>query len=102
MIRAPTLINKKPNTKNFYALNQDIMDIIFNKLSGKEGNQIKLMSVLIGTKSGFGISESWILERTGMSHASYIRARQALIEKGWLSLENKNIIINYSNIVGVT
>ena len=55
--------------------------------------------VLIGTKEGFKVSEQWILDRTGLQHASYINARKALINKGWLSLEAANsITVNFNNI----
>ena len=57
------------------------------------------MLVLIGTKEGFGVSEQWLLDRTGINHSSYINARKALINRGWITLEpSKTIIINYDKI----
>jgi hypothetical protein len=59
------------------------------------------MLVLIGTKPGFAISEQWILERTGLKHASYINARRDLCEMGWLTLDpSKTITVNFSVIHG--
>ena len=58
------------------------------------------MIVLIGTKKGFKITEKWILERTGLLHASYIKARQELVKKGWLSHnEKEGITVNFNTIL---
>lgn len=72
--------------KDFYLLPKNLMDSVFNQLSGKQGNQIKLMSVLLGTAGdgSFAVSEKWICDRTGMDQSNYSRARKALIDRGWL------------------
>lgn len=46
----------KDKGKNYYELPQNLMDIIFAE-SGNSSAQLKVMIVLIGTKSGFSISE---------------------------------------------
>ena len=73
----------------FYQLPQDIMDIIFNQLDGKNGNQMKIMIVLLGTvgDGSFRVSEKWICERTGTVQQSYNRARKSLVERGWLQVK---------------
>lgn len=96
--QAPQLNHKgKKMEKNtpFYQLPQDIMDIIFNKLDGKNGNQMKIMIVLLGTvgDGSFRVSEKWICERTGMVQQSYNRARKALVERGWLQVEDGHIYL---------
>ena len=96
--QAPQLNHKgKKMEKNtpFYQLPQDIMDIIFNQLDGKNGNQMKIMTVLLGTAGdgSFRVSEKWICERTGMLQPAYIRARKALVERGWLQVENGHIYL---------
>ena len=53
------------------------MDIIFSTL-GNSSAQLRIMIVLIGTKPGFGISEKWILDITGLTERSYERARDSL------------------------
>lgn len=74
------------------------MDKIFKKL-GNSSAQLRIMIVLIGTKPGFAISEQWILDRTNLSQPSYIKARQALIDIGWITLEKgKSIKVNFSTI----
>lgn len=90
--------NKKEGL--FYQLPQELIDIVFNELDGKSGNQIKLMCVLLGTvgNGSFGVSEKWICERTGMIQQTYNRARKALIEKGWLRLENGKIFVEIDYI----
>ena len=90
--QAPRLIHKGKKFIEkipFYQVPQDLMDIILHKLDGKSGNQMKIMWVLLGSAGdgSFKISEKWICERTGMSQPAYIRARKALIERGWLRLE---------------
>lgn len=96
--QAPQLNHKGKKMENnvpFYQLSQDIMDIIFNKLDGKNGNQMKIMIVLLGTAgdSSFRVSEKWICERTGMVQQSYNRARKALVERGWLQVEDGHIYL---------
>ena len=83
--QAPELkfTGQKPEGQ-YYAIPQSLADIIFNEL-GNSSAQLRIMMVLIGTKEGFKISEKWILDRTGLLHASYITARKALVKRGWLS-----------------
>ena len=89
---------EKSHDKQFYQIPQKLADIVFNEL-GNSSAQLRVMMVLIGTKEGFKVSEQWILDRTGLQHASYINARKALINKGWLSLEAANsITVNFNNI----
>jgi len=100
--RAPKLYHtgtKEP--KDFYKLPQRLMDCVFNDLNGKQGNQIKLITVLLGTKGdgGFGVSEKWICARTGMDQPNYVRARKALIQKGWLKMEAGKLYVNFEAIL---
>ena len=89
-------------TNQTYQIPQKLADIIFNTL-GNASAQLRIMLVLCGTKEGFSISEKWILERTGLQHASYINARKSLVEKGWLTLINsQKLIVNYDIIYGNT
>lgn len=95
--QAPKLYHNKTSfkDKNFYNLPQGLMDSIFNQLDGKCGNQIKLMTVLLGTlgDGSFGVSEAWICERTGMVQQTYSTARKALIDRGWVYLEEGKLYI---------
>ena len=98
--QAPELkfTGQKPEGQ-YYAIPQSLADIIFNKL-GNSSAQLRIMMVLIGTKQGFKISEKWILDRTGLLHASYIKARQELVKKGWLSHnEAAGITVNFDAIL---
>ena len=99
--QAPKLYHTgKKHDTIFYQLPQDLMDIIFTKIDGKSGNQIKLMCVLLGTQGNgsFGVSEKWICDRTGMTQQTYNKARKALIEKGWLKLEDGKLFVLISDI----
>lgn len=98
--QAPELkfTGQKPEGQ-YYAIPQSLADIIFNKL-GNSSAQLRIMMVLIGTKQGFKISEKWILDRTGLLHASYITARKALVKRGWLSHdEAEGITVNFDAIL---
>jgi hypothetical protein len=102
--QAPRLIHRgkkfsNPN-KYHYQLPTDLMSIIFNELDGKHGNQIKLMCVLIGTSGdgNFRISRKWITDQTGMDETAYSRARSALKDRGWLTLENGCLYVNFDAI----
>lgn len=109
---APVLKNnrgkaaKAHGDKQFYQLPQDLTSIIMNQLSGKEGNQLKLMIVLIGSidtsakgTSSFRIPEELIKQRCGMEGSRYREARQKLIQRGWIKhTARKEIEILYDNI----
>ena len=99
--QAPKLYHTgKKHQGNFYQLPQDLMDIVFDKLDGKCGNQIKLMCVLLGTQGNgtFGVSEKWICDRTGMVQQTYNKARKALIDRGWLKQEDGKLFVLISFI----
>lgn len=95
--QAPKLYHNKTsfNDKNYYNLPQGLMDRVFNELDGKCGNQIKLIITLLGTLGDgtFGVSEAWICERTGMVQQTYSTARKALMERGWVYLEDGNLYV---------
>ena len=95
--QAPKLYHNKSNftSKNYYNLPQELMDCIFQQLDGKCGNQIKLMTVLLGTlgDGSFGVSEAWICERTGMVQQTYSTARKALVERGWIFVEDSKLYV---------
>lgn len=75
------------------------MTVIYTELNGRCGNMIKLMSFLIGSGTGFGISEKIIQERCGMSQSHYIEAREALCnDYQWLEVKDGKITILYGNI----
>lgn len=95
--QAPKLYHNKSsfNSKNYYNLPQELMDCVFQQLDGKCGNQIKLMTVLLGTlgDGSFGVSEKWICERTGMVQQTYSTARKALVERGWVFVEDSKLYV---------
>ena len=95
--QAPKLYHNKSsfNCKNYYNLPQELMDYVFKQLDGKCGNQIKLMTVLLGTLGDgtFGVSEAWICDRTGMIQQTYSNARKALVERGWIYVEDSKIYV---------
>lgn len=97
--QAPKLkFDGQKHTGQYYAIPQDLADIIFNKL-GNSSAQLRIMMVLIGTKEGFKISDKWICDRTGLLHPSYITARKALVKRGWLTLDAaKDITVNINAI----
>ncbi len=102
--KPPTLIHKGNKGDGiFYKLPQNVIDIIFNKLDGKNGNAIKLMIVLLGTcgDGSFSISEKFIYKHTGMAKQNYHRTLKNLIDLGFVTVENKTITINIENILNI-
>jgi len=83
---------------NFYMIPQLLGDIINHKLANSSA-QMRIMYVLIGTKEGFGLSEQWMLDRTGLTHSRYIEARNNLKKRGWLIHKEGSITINYAAIL---
>jgi len=102
--QAPLLVHngfkQKFGTRNYYELPQELMRTVFNKLSGKHGNQLKLLIVLMGTAGnrGFRVSQKWITDLTGMDESGYKRARKALADMGWITHENGYIAVNFDAI----
>lgn len=89
--------NKFNQNKGFYQIPQELADIIFTTFA-KQPAYIRLMLVLVGTEPGFGLAEQWVLERTGLNHASYNTTRNKLVEMGWLTCENGQVIVNFDTI----
>lgn len=83
---------------NFYAIPQILGDIINHQLAHSSA-QMRIMYVLIGTKEGFGLSEQWMLDRTGLTHSRYIEARNNLKKRGWIIHEKGNITVDYAAIL---
>lgn len=84
----------------YYAIPQDMADILFSLL-GDRSAQLRIMMVLCGTRPGFVLSEKWMLERTGLTHASYIRARKELSDEGWINYDpHRSITVDYNYIYG--
>lgn len=101
--QAPILIHEgdKMDSKQFYCIDQELCEIIFNELSGKNGNSLKLIFFLLGNSGtgSFRVSEQTVKNRTGMDKKSYQRARKDLEEKGWIRNEKGKIIVLIQNIV---
>ena len=100
--KPPTLIHQGEKGNGiFYKLPQDVIDVIFNTLDGKNGNAIKLMVVLLGTcgDGNFSISEKFIQTHTGMAKQNYHRTLKSLSELGFVTIKNKTITVNIKNIL---
>jgi len=102
MKQAPTLqhngVKSRVEKEQYYQIPQALADAVFSVL-GNSSAQLRIMLVLIGTKPGFNISQKWILQRTGLKERSYIEARKALVERGWLKhLECDSIVVNLDKI----
>lgn len=103
--QAPKLVHKgdkNSSCKNIIMIPNDLLQIIFNKLSGKQGNVIKLIIYLIGTigDGSFSISEKHVCEATGMLKTAYIEARKTLKDLNWIELKNDKIYLNFDIIRG--
>ena len=102
--QAPLLVHngfkQRFGTRNSYELPQELMRTVFNRLSGKHGNQLKLLIVLMGTsgKHNFRVSQKWITDLTGMDETGYKRARKALHDMGWITHKDGYIAVNFDAI----
>ena len=83
--------NKKerPNGCFFGQQPQDLIYFIMNELTGQQGNMMKLMWLLMSQDVGFGVSQQWVMNSTGMQKDKYYDARSVLIEIGWLLYEEQ-------------
>lgn len=102
--QAPILVHnglkKKWGCRNYYELPQELMRNVFNTLSGKHGNQLKLLIALMGTAGDyqFRVSQKWITDLTGMDESGYKRARKALADMGWITHKDGFITVNFDEI----
>lgn len=77
----------------------ELQKIIFNSIDYRSSAELRVMLALVGCAEGFKISEKWIEEHTGVSHSSYIRARQNLEKRGWIThTKEESIEINFDAI----
>ena len=88
-------------TDNFYELPQNVIDVLFNELSDEQGNEIKLMLLLLGVDGdgSFSLTEEWVKQKTGMSKQSYHSAKANLAERGFLILEDGKITVDIDSIL---
>jgi len=95
--KAPKLYHEGSKSKgNFYQLPHSLMNAVFQKFDGKNGNAIKLLVVMIGSAGdgSFALSEKMIENRTGMSKQSYHRTMDSLEASGYVIRENGKVILN--------
>ena len=104
--QAPILIHEgdKMDSNQFYCIDQTLCETIFNELSGKNGNSLKLIFFLLGNSGtgSFRISERTVKQSTGMDKKSYQRARKDLEERGWIRNEKGKVIVLIQNIIRTT
>ena len=79
-----------------------IMRQVYTKLT--KLNEIKLISFLLGQSDSsvhrFAVAENTVLCATGMDHKAYIKAREGLVERGWITLiPRQSIILNMDEIM---
>ena len=97
--KAPKLYHEGSKPKgNFYQLPHALMNAVFQKFDGKNGNAIKLLVVLIGSAGdgSFALSEKMIEKRTGISKQNYHRTMDNLVALGYVTRENGKVILNLS------
>lgn len=95
--KAPKLYHEGSKPKgNFYQLPHALMNAVFQKFDGKNGNAIKLLVVMIGSAGdgSFALSEKMIEKRTGIGKQSYHRTMDNLVELGYVTRENGKVILN--------
>lgn len=101
-----TLSDKNPKGLQFSQIPDILMRYMNHHLTGQNGNLLKIMILLMGTKDqldnskNWGVSQTWVLDQTGMEKAKYYKAHQELVDMGWLIYEDKGkfqrIGINYT------
>ncbi len=79
-----TRAKKSGKGPSYFGWEPELWKYINKELSGREGNCIKLINVLLGTAEGFKVSQKWICEMAGLSKDGYYKARKKLEEKGML------------------
>lgn len=83
----------------FAQRSHDLEKAIMTGLGPQDTAQLKIMFALTANAEGFACAEKTILERTGLAHKTYVDNRKKLIEKGWLILDEKKLIVNVEKIL---
>lgn len=78
---------ERPNGCLFGQQPAEIRDFIMNELTGAQGNLLKVMWLLLSTDIGFGVSQQWVMNSTGISKDKYYDSRTILIHLNWLKYE---------------
>lgn len=88
------------DTTGFTQIPNTILSKLFEKLSSSPA-QLRLMIILIGTKPGFGLSKTWLMERAQVCRTNLYRTLNALIDNGYLSRDEERnlLIINYKKLM---
>ena len=91
-----------PNCDDAYTLSSSLLRTIFNQLNGKCGNQLKLITLLMGVPGSgqYRLSQKEIMTMTGMDESGYKRARKALIDLGWITHRDGMIQVHFDKIRG--
>lgn len=78
--------NDKTNPNGYYFGQQAhiIRDYVCNAVTGQQGNLLKIMWLLLSTEQGYGVSQKWVMDSTGLEKSKYYQARQELCDMGWL------------------
>lgn len=96
---------KNSKSPSYFGWEPEIWKAVNKELSGKEGNCIKLINILLGTAEGFKVSQKWICEMAGLSKDGYYKARKKLEEKKMLiydetantiTIDTKGMLDKYS------
>ena len=97
---------KNSKSPSYFGWEPELWKIVNKELSGKEGNCIKLINILLGTAEGFKVSQKWICEMAGLSKDGYYKARKKLEEKEMLiydevantiTIDTKGMLKKYSS-----
>lgn len=84
-------------SNGFYKLPATLMTAIFHQTDSC--NEIRLLTFLLGTGEGFGLTEKTVLDRTGLSSSAYHRTIETLAAKGWITVSAAYLTINYDRIL---
>lgn len=101
-----TRAKKKNNSgPSYFGWEPELWKYVNKELSGREGNCIKLINILLGTAEGFRVSQKWICEMAGLSKDGYYKARKKLEEKkiliydesaNTITIDTKGMLEKYS------
>lgn len=98
--QAPVLINKKPKVSNNHIqIDNKVFTSIVTKL-GKSPKQALLLIWFIGQADGFKIAKKTVCDALGLKREqSYYDFRAGLEEKGFITVTDNSITINYDVIL---
>ena len=92
------IIENRQPIGSIYTLPAEAFHSVMRELANSPA-QLRLMVLLLASPQGTAVVEKDMCEKTGMSHESFIKAKRALEERGFIKFRKYTLQIVYENLM---